>query len=669
MAYLNRRAAVAVFVLASLLAAPSGTRLWMRHRMRGGPEGITDGSNQKIDAVSETLKDILASVEGAEREEAANYKCFMEWCHKEVSSSSEGLAETKQLSEEGQVEEKELTATLEGLAHALEDIQNEITETSNLIDQATGLRGDEKQKYDEDVQINKQSLDQVTRAIKIVGGVGNKGFFLQGGVKRRLQINEPGESSYVLGIMKGLKERLEKSKSEMEATEATSNEKANTLLATKKAQASQLQDEKALKGEMTTENGVALAEVKNSVKKSLKQIDELTVLLQDTVHRCDAKKQWWHRRGQDRLQEKAALKQAINFVTESTKGGDGGGPVGPVLLQIAKEAPSPDGQLAALQALVGGAAATGDKGMLDGAKKIVNDLIAVLLKEEKGEKVKHTYCKTEIAEKEADKERVTSEIEQLTATIGDKQARIDLLNTEVPQINGTADQLLTQLDTARIGRRKEAADYKSQKSDRVLAVKVLGQAKEVLRQFYETKDNTALLAEEKRAAAVQPPPTAQGSSRQGVQSFGVIQMLDAIIDDIHKESKQADIEEKEASVAFTELQSNTQKEFDELMSEMGDRLKQKAKLLVTMGTSKEDKSHKEDDLDSTNDQLSSLHDACDDLLEHFEKRVSARNFEISQLRDVLDILSGSSIASRTGFLEQKLLQDVSRSVSSLRHAR
>lgn len=636
-------------------------------RFRRGPDGISEGSNQKIDAVTETLRDILASVEGAEQEEASNYKCFMEWCHKEVSSSTEALAETKQMSEEGQVETKELTATLEGLAHALEDIKNEITETSNLIAQADGLRSDEKQKYDDDMQLNKQSLDQVTRAIGIVGGVGKKGFFLQGGVKRRLQINEPGESSYVLGIMKGLKERLEKSKTEMESTEKTAAEKVNTLLSTKRSQAAQLQDEQALKGEKTTENGVALAEVRNAVKKSAKQIEELTVLLQDTVHRCDEKKVWWHKRGQDRLQEKNALKQAINFVEESMKGGDGGGPVGPVLLQIARQAPSSDGQLAALQALVGGAAASGDKGMLDGAKKIVNDLIAVLLKEEKGEKVKRTYCKTELADKEADGKRLNGEIEQLSATIQDKQAQIDLLSTEIPQINGTADQLLAQLNTARVGRKKEMADYKSQKSDRLLAVKVLGQAKEVLRQFYASKDNTALLSE--KVLADGPPPTAQGSSRKSVVGFGVMQLLDTIVDDINKETKQADVEEKEAAQAFTELQATTQKEFDDLMSEMGDKLKQKAKLMVTMGTNNEEKSQKEDDLASTQNQLSSLHDACDDLLEHFDQRVKDRNFEVSQLRDVLDILSGSSIASRTGFLEQKLLQDVARSVSSLRHAR
>merc|ERR1719198_1487090 len=105
-------------------------------------------------------------------------------------------------------------------------------------------------------------------------------------------------------------------------------------------------------------------------------------------------------------------------------------------------------------------------------------------------------------------------------------------------------------------------------------------------------------------------------------------MVQDIADDIAKEQKDAKMAEEDAADV-------------------------KAKLGVNINTLKETLQQKNDELAAINKQLDSLHKQCDELLKFFDKRKKGRAFEISQLRDVMDILSGSSIAARVGLVQQQ----------------
>merc|ERR1719487_1551542 len=78
----------------------------------------------------------------------------------------------------------------------------------------------------------------------------------------------------------------------------------------------------------------------------------------------------------------------------------------------------------------------------------------------------------------------------------------------------------------------------------------------------------------------------------------------------------------------------------------------KAKLNVQINDAKEREVQKNDELDATNTELASLHESCDELLKHYDDRVHARSFEVSQMKDVIDILKGSSMESmRTALIK------------------
>merc|ERR1712222_124093 len=94
---------------------------------------------------------------------------------------------------------KDLTAEVDTFKRQVEKLDEDIEDTRNAADQMRSLREEENDKYREESTLNQQSISQVKSAIKIIQKVGGKGGFLQNGVLRKLQINAPGESSYVLG--------------------------------------------------------------------------------------------------------------------------------------------------------------------------------------------------------------------------------------------------------------------------------------------------------------------------------------------------------------------------------------------------------------------------------------------------------------------------------------
>merc|ERR1719408_429328 len=87
------------------------------------------------------------------------------------------------------------------------------------------------------------------------------------------------------------------------------------------------------------------------------------------------------------------------------------------------------------------------------------------------------------------------------------------------------------------------------------------------------------------------------------------------------------------------------------MAEMTTKVKRKAKLLVQVDADTEDRDSAKRAVEDVSGALDALHKECDAFLAGFKKAEKARAFEIAQLKDVFDILSGSQVAARTGFLE------------------
>jgi len=678
--------------------------------------GVSETSARRLGVVIETLSDIFASIESDEKQEQASFTAFMQWCSSEQEAVGEALTKARQESAETEASATELEATVEHLKQVLDDSADEIKDAKDTISQAVSLREEEEEKHTEDMQLNRQSIDQVTAAISILGKVHGEGSggFLQSSAaaaqhQRRQQQQRsgyPGESGYILGIMKGLHDGLQQTRHGLETSEAAAKSRHDALVGSEKLRVEALQQTIADKTAEHTQARMKFVEAQRLGDKLKAQVSELSTVIADVTRECAAKPKWWSVRVEDRGKEKSALHEAIDFLRKFA-GHDKDVPdwIGEKIqtptsfLQtrsasgVASRARAGNGHSALLTTATAqlsmfaagvGVTAKSHKHTLDSAKKVVEDLIGVLQTEQQDEAQLKTYCERELGRKGSEQASLRTAIDELNATIQRKTAETELLAAEVSSIEGELESMRVRLENATAIRKADKALYEAGKKDRALAIKVLAQAKAVLNKFYASGGKDALIQAHEATGGAEFVPQSRGSAkpivpsgstRKTLASEGVIILLEKLAAEIAKEQNDAANEEQEAAAAYERLQVDSRAEFDDQIQVITDRVKVKAKTLVHIGSDKEVVRQKTEDQTAVGEQLGSLHGQCDELLASFEQRTTARSFELSQLRDVVDILSGSRLAPRTGpsessdaldATENALLQDMSRAAVGLR---
>merc|ERR1719359_372342 len=171
------------------------------------PSGVSDRSSQRIQAVVDTLGDLLKSIENEEEEESKNFKCFENWCDKELAGVSTHIDDAKLKIEDLKVSLDQYQSTIDRNEFAVKKAKEEAAEIQDGMAQVTSIREEEAEKYARDHEMNTQSVGQLREAIQIVKKANAVGF-LQGGEK--LQISAPGESSFVLGVFESLEKNLKR---------------------------------------------------------------------------------------------------------------------------------------------------------------------------------------------------------------------------------------------------------------------------------------------------------------------------------------------------------------------------------------------------------------------------------------------------------------------------
>jgi len=183
-----------------------------------------------------------------------------------------------------------------------------------------------------------------------------------------------------------------------------------------------------------------------------------------------------------------------------------------------------------------------------------------------------------------------------------------------------------------------------------MTIKVLRSAMAVLQKFYNSQGAAAMVQKKNEKVSDKQPPMEMGTRRSTSGNI-VISMLEKIIGDVEKEQKDAEIIENQAETEFQASVKESAEAYETRMEEITQKVIRKSRIKVQLGDQKETLEEKEDQFSSVVAQIKALHDDCDELLKFYEQRTKDRNFEIAQIRDVFDILSGSSVAARTGLVQ------------------
>jgi len=624
--------------------------------------GVSNEANKKIKMVTETLRDILQSVVNEETQETILHGKYMAWCKTERGNIADDLEDTRTDLSSAMVLSQEQVSTIDSLKLFISKSTKEIEETKDGVAQAVSLRTEENDKYTEELQFNTQSLRQIELAIKHVSKVNKQGGFLQNGVIKKMQLNVPGESNYVMGIMKGIEDKLIKSRTSMKSTEAEKVKMHDQLMAIKGAALKALSDQLAEKNILNAETVAKEAGTKRNVGKLVEEVDQLEKTAAKTSDACQESSAEWKIREADRAKEKAALNEALLLLpgkdTSLVQLSLVQGSADPQNDALGEFAPNFIQEVASSNEFAKAAEAelNGEddevhlkKDTFNGVKTVVEKLIDSHQDNQKAEKTQKDYCEKEIAGKEDERDDTQNDLAAVSADIDKKAAEVATLEGEVTKLYAQIDTVRKSVVAAGDVRKQEADVFVAGTKDRALAVKVLGQAVTVLQAFYDKSKKGSLM--QTHASAPERTKWSPGSARKTTASFGVVSMVEGIAQDIAKEQKDAALQEKEAVDVYADLQTSSQRNNDDRQQDITDRVKITAKLGVQINTLKETKTEKSNELVSVKKQLVALHSQCDELTQFYDKRKTSRTFEVSQLKDVMDVLSGSSVAARTGLMQ------------------
>jgi chromosome segregation ATPase len=272
-------------------------------------------------------------------------------------------------------------------------------------------------------------------------------------------------------------------------------------------------------------------------------------------------------------------------------------------------------------------------------KKAIDDMVAELMKQQADEVKLKDYCVealNENARQTQDKERTKKTLEE---TIEDLTMTIEELTESIATLKSEIKEMQFQMTRAGEDREKENVEFQNTVANQRATQKLLNQALEVLKGFYNKKAAAALLQKSK-----QTPPAGFKAYKKNESSGGVMGMIQAIIDDAKHEEQETITAEADAQKAYESFVKDTNASIESKTKDIVNKSEEKAKAEAEKVKSEETLAKVMTDLEGLSAEAADLHGECDFTLKNFEIRQSSRMAEIEALKQVKAILSGAKFS-------------------------
>jgi len=222
--------------------------------------------------------------------------------------------------------------------------------------------------------------------------------------------------------------------------------------------------------------------------------------------------------------------------------------------------------------------------------------------------------------------------------------QIDELSKSIEEMKGEIKEMKFQLRRAGEDREKQNKEFQAVVADQRATMKLLEQAMNVLKDFYESAFLLQLKRKQEAAKLHKqgppPPPGLKEYSKSG-GSGAVIQLLANIINDAKAMEAEAIASEEDSQKTYEEMVQDTNKSVEENEKAIVNKEELKAEAEGV-------KTEKEEELETTMknlEQLSNtnadLHKDCDFTIKNFDIRQTARDQEVEALKQAKAILSGA----------------------------
>jgi len=614
---------------------------------------------------------------------------------------------------------KEGEATKLQLQADIKNHQADRVEAKEALAKATALRGKEAAVFAKDSADFNANIGAMQKAITAIEkGMG--GAFLQSAtassVKRicidgdmssadRDQVmaflsNGEGfgyapASGQITGILKQMQETMEADLAGITKTEQDAIANYDALAAAKEKQIQANTKAIEQKIERVGNLGVEIETMKADLSDTAQAMIEDKKFLGDLDNQCKTKKAEWEVRSKTRTEELLALADTVKMLNDDdalelfkkTLPGSA------ALLQTTQVA-SNQMRKQALGALSHGnhkdfhldlisMALRGKKFSFDKVITMIDEMAALLVKEQQDDNDKKEMCEMQLDKAEDDLKVLETTVADLEKSIEEGKESIATLIDEIAALTAGLVELDKQVTEAMETRKEENEDYTTTMASNTAAKELIGFAKNRMQKFYNpslykappkrelseeeritlnmggTLAPTAapggiagtgisfvqVVAHDQQKDAPPPPPaTWDAYSKKSEESGGVMAMMDMLVADLDKEIQEMDVEEKDAQQEYEQFTKDAAEKrvMDSKSITEKEGAKADAEALLEKETGERTDKMKESL--ATVNFIGNLHKDCDWLLQNFDVRKEARAGEVDSLKKAKAVLSGADFS-------------------------
>merc|ERR1719310_2068380 len=271
-------------------------------------------------------------------------------------------------------------------------------------------------------------------------------------------------------------------------------------------------------------------------------------------------------------------------------------------------------------------------------KKMIDEMVAVLKKDQEDEVKHRDFCVEEFDENEKQTLVKSNEIKDLEGLIAKSESTMKTLTEEMAALKDSIKEMQKQMAKASEEREAENHEFQTVVADQVATQDILKKALKRLESFYK---KALLQGRAEPGAAVPPPPPAFGEYKKNEGSSGVMTMIENVIKEAATAEADALKDEADSQAGYEEFIKNSNAAISKANSEIVAKTEQKAETEATLVQAKADLDSAMIDAEKLATYKAELHDSCDFVLKNFDTRQAARMDEIEGLGKAKAILSGS----------------------------
>jgi len=463
--------------------------------------------------------------------------------------------------------------------------------------------------------------------------------------------NYEPQSGAIFGVLKQMKETFETNMEEGKKEEAEGAAQYEELKNTKETQLNAAKEKISTKTQELAKAKETAANDKEDLDDTQETLAADTEFLAKLREQCATIDKQWEERSKIRSDEIAAVGETINILTDDDARDqfNDAGTFMQLRAQSKRESVARE-RTAAYLAVAGDK--LNSKRLAYLAVRVKNDVFAKVKESIDGMVVQlDTEQHNEAHKKDGcikDEDTNEKQTVERTDHKDDVETEINALNAEIKFKHEEQIRLKAEIADARMEQKKasenretENKEFQTVVTDQQATQKILAKAKDRLAQFYAKKAALLQTRAKSHAKATQQPPVAFKPYKKAGSGGGAMALLQNIIEESIETEKDALEAENAAQAAYEEFVKASNDQIAAMYNQIANDEEVEAEDAKKEAADEGDKRATIGDILKLGEVSTTLHEACDFTVNHFDERQTSRSQEMEALKQSKSIFSGA----------------------------